>query len=87
MENKIYIDEDNDKILTEVEIRKLDFEENLGDLNNNKDDIFMGFINIESVTSCIENSLNAKIEDVIDDLNKCWGYNISIYYKKNQRKF
>lgn len=31
-----YLNEDNNKILTEEEIRRLDFEENLEDLNNNK---------------------------------------------------
>lgn len=71
-----YFDYDSEKFYTEEEIRKLDFEENRQDLNNNKHDIIEGIINVESVCECISNALNGDIEDVIADLNLCWGYNI-----------
>ena len=73
-----YFDYDSKKFLTEEEIRKLDFEENRQDLNNNKKDIAEGIINIQSVCECLENSLNGDIDEVIDDLNKRWDYDIVI---------
>lgn len=81
MEKNIFLDLDSNKIYTEEQIRKLDFEENINDLVNNKNDIIEGIINVESVCESITNSLNADIEDVIKDLNYCWGYNIEIYKK------
>jgi hypothetical protein len=71
-----YLNEDNNKILTEEEIRRLDFEENLEDLNNNKKNVIEGIINIQSISECLDIALNGDIKDVIDDLNKCWDYNI-----------
>lgn len=81
MEKIIFLDLDNNKIYTEKQIRKLDFEENSNDLVNNKNDIIEGIISVESVCESIINSLNADIEDVIKDLNYCWGYNIQAYKK------
>lgn len=47
-----YINEDNNEILTEKEIRKLDFKENLGDLVDNQENIIEGIINIQSICEC-----------------------------------
>lgn len=82
MENIKYnfLDEGIHKI-TEEKIRRLDFLENLNDLINNKEDIMAGYINIESICECIENSLTDNIENVVKDLNDNWGYNISVYKK------
>lgn len=79
-----YFDYDSEKFYTEEEIRRLDFEKNRNDLNNNKSDIIEGIINIENVCECLNNSLNGDIEDVISDLNLCWGYNI---HKMDIEKF
>lgn len=72
-----YFDNDSKKFLSVKEIRRLDFEENIRDLTNNKEDIFEGIISIESVCEYLQQSLNGKIEDVIEDLNLCWGYDIT----------
>lgn len=78
-----FIDNSNGREYTEEQIRKLDFEDNVSDLINNKDDIIKGFISVESVCECIENSLNGDIKDVVKDLNACWGYDIDIFEKVN----
>lgn len=77
-----FYDNDTKRYITEKEIRELDFEENYNDLVNNKNDIIEGIISIESVCENIENSLNGDIENVVEDLNKCWGYDINIWEKK-----
>lgn len=69
------------KEITEERIRELDFEENIADLINNKEEIKEGFINVQSVCDCIITSLNGDIKEVVEDLNNCWGYNIDIYKK------
>ena len=82
MENLKFYDNDSNKFITEEEIRKLDFENNVEDLNSNIDLILDKTINIKNVCKCIENSINADIEYVIDDLNEFWGYNIDIIDEK-----
>lgn len=80
---KEYIFIEEGKEVTEKEIRKWDFDVNVQDLINNEADIKEGIINVESVCECIVNSLKADIKTVIEDLNKCWGYDIKIYKKEN----
>ena len=80
---KDYIFMEDGKEITEEQIREWDFNENVHDLINNQDDIKEGHINVESVCECIVNSLKADIKVVIEDLNKCWGYNIETYKKEN----
>ncbi len=79
MEKLKFYDNDNNKYITEEEIRKLDFVNNVDDLNKNVLLIIDKDIDIKAVCNCIINSLNADIKTVVDDLNKCWGYNIDIY--------
>lgn len=79
MEKLRFYDNDNNKFITEEEIRKLDFGNNVDDLNRNSGLILDKDIDIKEVCNCIINSLNADIKIVVDDLNKCWGYNIDIY--------
>lgn len=81
MEKLKFYDNDNNKYITEEEIRKLDFVNNVDDLNRNVLLILDKDIDIKEVCNCIINSLNADIKTVVDDLNKCWGYNIDIYEK------
>lgn len=85
MENLKFYDNDSNKFITEEEIRRWDFVNNVDDLNKNiwlildkNNDI----IDIKEVCNCIINSLNADIKIVVDDLNKCWGYNIDIIEEK-----
>ena len=80
--NLRFYDEDTEKFYTEKEVRKMDFEENIGDLNNNKEDIFDNIINVADICKHIEKSLNGSIEEVVNDLNCWWGYNISILENK-----
>lgn len=82
MENLKFYDNDSNKFITEEEIRKLDFENNIDDLNRNIGFISDEDIDIKEVCNCTINSLNADIKYVIDDLNKCWGYNIDIIEEK-----
>lgn len=82
MENLKFYDNDSNKFITEEEIRKLDFENNVGDLNSNIGLTLDKIINIKSICKCIENSINADIKYVIDDLNEFWGYNIDIMDEK-----
>lgn len=82
MENLKFYDNDSNKFITEEEIRKLDFENNLNDLNRNIGLVLDKDIDIKEVCNCIINSLNADIKIVVDDLNKCWGYNIDIIEEK-----
>lgn len=79
-----YFDCDNDKLISEKELRLLDFEENIGDLNRNKADIFDGIINIESICEGLQNAINGNIKEVIQDLNLCWDFNIEILYTKEE---
>ena len=79
MEKLKFYDNDNNKYITEEEIRMLDFGNNVEDLNRNIGLIVDKDIDIKEVCNCIINSLNADIKTVVDDLNKCWGYNIDIY--------
>ncbi len=81
MKDLKFYDNDNNKYMTEEEIRKLDLENNLGDLNRNIRLILDKDIDIKEVCACIINSLNADIKYVIDDLNVYWGCNIDIYKK------
>lgn len=81
--DKEYIFYEDNKVITEEEIREWDFNENLHDLINNQEEIKEGHINVESVCECIVNSLKADILTVIEDLNKCWSYDIKIYKKQN----
>lgn len=81
--NLKFFDSGVDTDITEEQIRKLDFEENMNDLINNQKDIIEGHINVESVCECIVNSLNGDIKDVVKDLNECWGYDIEIWEKTN----
>ena len=80
---KEYVFMEDGKGITEEVIREWDFNENLQDLIRNQEDIKEGHINVESVCECIVNSLKADILTVIEDLNKCWGYDIKIYKKEN----
>lgn len=82
MENLKFYDNDSNKFITEEEIRKLDFENNINDLNRNIGLVLDKDIDIKEVCNCIINSLNADIKIVVDDLNKCWGYNIDIIEEK-----
>lgn len=79
-----YFDCDSNKIISEKELRLLDFEENIGDLNRNKEDIFDGIINIDSVCESLQNAINGDIKEVIQDLNLCWDFNIEILYTKQE---
>ena len=45
----MFIDKYSKIFLTEEEIRRIDFKENINDLINNKDDVFEGVINIASI--------------------------------------
>lgn len=72
---------EDSKEITEEYIRKLDYEENINDLINNREDIRLGLINIQSVCDNIVTALNGDIEEVVKDLNKCWGYDIQAYKK------
>lgn len=72
----MFIDKYSKIFLTEEEIRRIDFKENINDLINNKDDVFEGVINIASILENINTSINGRIEDVIEDLNKFWDYDI-----------
>lgn len=72
----MFIDKYSKIFLTEEEIRRTDFKENINDLINNKDDVFEGVINIASILENINTSINGRIEDVIEDLNKFWDYDI-----------
>ena len=80
--NRRYIFFEDGKEITEEQIREWDFNENIQDLTRNQKDIKEGHINVESVCECIVNSLNADILTVIEDLNKCWGYNINFIKRK-----
>ena len=77
----LFYDETTNEIYEEKRIRKLAFEQNIGDLNDNREDIFDDLINIESVCKYLVNSLRGDIKDVIRDLNSNWGYNIDTYKK------
>lgn len=83
-EKILFYDESSNEIYEEKTIRKLAFEENLGDLNNNRQDILEGLIPIESVCKCLINSLKADIKEVVKDLNGNWGYEIDTYKKINK---
>ena len=83
-EKILFYDESSNEIYEEKTIRKLAFEENLGDLNNNREDILQGLIPIESVCKYLINSLKADIKEVIKDLNENWGYEIDTYKKINK---
>ena len=72
---------EDSKEITEEYIRKLDYEENINDLINNKEDIRLGLINVQSVCDNIVTALNGDIEKVVKDLNECWGYDIQAYKK------
>lgn len=85
-ENFEFYDNSINRFYTEKEIRQIDFEENINDLRHNKKDIFEGIINVQSVCQCIVNSLNADIKEVVNDLNKCWGYNIEILENNDTKK-
>lgn len=78
MKDLKFYDNDTNKYITEEEIRKLDFENNIDDLNRNIRLILDKDIDIKEVCNCIINSLNADIKTVVDDLNKYWGYNIDM---------
>lgn len=80
-EKILFYDESSNEIYEEETIRRLAFEENLGDLNNNREDFLGGLIPIESVCKYLINSLKADIKEVIKDLNENWGYEIDIYKK------
>ena len=83
-EKILFYDESSNEIYEEKRIRKLAFEENVGDLNNNKDDFLEGLIPIESVCKYLVNSLQGDIKEVIKDLNENWGYEIDTYKKINK---
>lgn len=82
--NLMFYDNTWKEIYTEKRIRRLSFEENLADLNNNKEDIFENIITIESVCKSLVNSLKADIKIVVKELNECWGYDIDILQKINE---
>lgn len=67
-----FYDNDNNKYITEEEIRKWDFVNNVDDLNRNIVLILDKDIDIKAACNCIVNSLNADIKTVVEDLNKCW---------------
>ena len=80
-QNLLFYSETSGEMFSEKKIRQLAFEENIGDLNHNKDDFLEGLIPIESVCKYLINSLKADIKEVIKDLNENWGYEIDIYKK------
>lgn len=81
MEDLKFYDNDTNKFITDEEIRKLDFGNNVNDLYANIDLILDKNIDIKDIFKCIENSINANIKTVVGDLNECWGYNIDILKK------
>ena len=83
-QNLLFYSETSGEMFSEKKIRQLAFEENIGDLNNNKDDFLEGHIPIESVCKYLINSLKADIKEVVKDLNGNWGYEIDTYKKINK---
>ncbi len=78
MKDLKFYDNDTNKYITEEEIRKLDFENNIDDLNKNIRLVLDKDIDIKEICNYLINSLNGDIKTVVDDLNKYWGYNIDM---------
>ena len=74
---KLYYDLDEDKYLTERDIRKLSLKEETNDILNNINNYLDSTLSIESQTDLIKNCIYGDIENIVDNLNRSWGYNIA----------
>ena len=74
---KLYYDLDEEKYLTESEIRELSLIEEVDDIRNNINNYLDGTLSIESQTDLIKNCVYGDISNLVQGLNDNWGYNIA----------
>jgi hypothetical protein len=74
---KLYYDLDEEKYLTERDIRKLSLKEETDDIINNINNYLDGTLSIESQTDLIKNCVYGDISNLVQGLNDSWGYNIA----------
>lgn len=73
---KLYYDLDEERYLTEREIREFSLKEEINDILNNINKYLDNILSIENQTICIKNCVCGDIERLVEKLNNCWGYNI-----------
>lgn len=74
---KLYYDLDEERYLTEREIRELSLKEETDDILNNINNYLDETLSIASQTDLIRNCVYGDINNLVQGLNDSWGYNIT----------
>ena len=74
---KLYYDLEEERYLTEREIRKISLRNELNDIFNNIEDYLDEVLLIENQIDLIRNCVYGDISDLVQNLNASWGYNIA----------
>lgn len=79
MENIVYYDLETKRFISELDVRKLLFDLEIGDIFNNIADYKDGIMNLEGQLNILKSSIHSNIRDVIEILNKSWNIEIKTY--------
>ena len=69
---RLFYDIDENKIITEKDLRKLFFTFEVQDLENNDIDYIEDSLDLESQFNCIRLAKDGRIEEIINRLSCCW---------------
>lgn len=79
MEKFVYYDLDTGKFVNELEVRKILFDLELGDIYNNSIDYKEGLLNLENQLDIVRSAIYADIKEVVNRLSQDWQIEIKKY--------
>lgn len=79
MEKIVYYDLDTKRFISELDVRKILFDSEIGDIYNNIADYKEGLLNLESQLDIVKSAIYADMREVIYRLSKDWQIEIKQY--------
>ena len=79
MEKIVYYDVETKRFISELEVRKILFDFEIGNIYNNIDEYKEGFLSLENQLGMIKRAIYADIKDVINMLSNNWNTEIRKY--------
>ena len=79
MEKIVYYDLDTGRFINELEVRKILFDLEIGDIYNNIIDYKEGLLNLKNQLDIVKSAIYADIKEVVNRLSKDWQIEIKVY--------
>lgn len=76
---------DENRIVEEKDLRKLLFSYELGDLQNNEQDYFEEYLNLDSQFECIKKAKTGNVEEIINILSSSWNVPIKTINENEEK--